>query len=344
MRRATNINSSVTTADKISIHALLAESDSIKPIISKINTNFYPRSPCGERRVTVLGIQHKVGISIHALLAESDARIIDPTYGQEVFLSTLSLRRATVARFPKFPSAGDFYPRSPCGERLALGAVTSPAVMNFYPRSPCGERRRNRKAYIRYSLFLSTLSLRRATTSRLHKILADWDFYPRSPCGERQCQSVHHGADHRISIHALLAESDGWIGSRLAARLPFLSTLSLRRATAKMTGTMPNNGISIHALLAESDDNGYDGLSQVTVFLSTLSLRRATVIRPDVGFNGWISIHALLAESDHDGAGGVTIAATISIHALLAESDDNGYDGLSQVTVFLSTLSLRRAT
>ena len=36
------------------------------------HTDFYPRSPCGERRVTVLGIQHKVGISIHALLAESD--------------------------------------------------------------------------------------------------------------------------------------------------------------------------------------------------------------------------------------------------------------------------------
>ena len=34
--------------------------------------DFYPRSPCGERRVTVLGIQHRVGISIHALLAESD--------------------------------------------------------------------------------------------------------------------------------------------------------------------------------------------------------------------------------------------------------------------------------
>ena len=38
--------------------------------------NFYPRSPCGERRVTVLGIQHRVGISIHALLAESDDRNI----------------------------------------------------------------------------------------------------------------------------------------------------------------------------------------------------------------------------------------------------------------------------
>ena len=57
----------------ISIHALLAESDA-PPYNLMINQkNFYPRSPCGERRVTVLGIQHRVGISIHALLAESDA-------------------------------------------------------------------------------------------------------------------------------------------------------------------------------------------------------------------------------------------------------------------------------
>ena len=40
--------------------------------IQVFNTSFYPRSPCGERRVTVLGIQHRVGVSIHALLAESD--------------------------------------------------------------------------------------------------------------------------------------------------------------------------------------------------------------------------------------------------------------------------------
>ena len=39
--------------------------------------DFYPRSPCGERRVTVLGIQHRVGISIHALLAESDSALHD---------------------------------------------------------------------------------------------------------------------------------------------------------------------------------------------------------------------------------------------------------------------------
>ena len=57
---------------EISIHALLAESDLELFLYYQDNMNFYPRSPCGERRVTVLGIQHRVGISIHALLAESD--------------------------------------------------------------------------------------------------------------------------------------------------------------------------------------------------------------------------------------------------------------------------------
>ena len=57
----------------ISIHALLAESDGRAGDPGRQPQYFYPRSPCGERRVTVLGIQHKVGISIHALLAESDS-------------------------------------------------------------------------------------------------------------------------------------------------------------------------------------------------------------------------------------------------------------------------------
>ena len=85
---------------------------------SGLNIHFYPRSPCGERRrrptffwqpesflstlslrratgVTVLGIQHKVGISIHALLAESDTPNTFRHCTTYLFLSTLSLRRAT---------------------------------------------------------------------------------------------------------------------------------------------------------------------------------------------------------------------------------------------------------
>ena len=33
----------------------------------------------------------------------------------------------------------NFYPRSPCGERLWLVDTIAPD-QNFYPRSPCGER------------------------------------------------------------------------------------------------------------------------------------------------------------------------------------------------------------
>ena len=39
----------------------------------KLN-NFYPRSPCGERRVEIDGVSYDVWISIHALLAESDSK------------------------------------------------------------------------------------------------------------------------------------------------------------------------------------------------------------------------------------------------------------------------------
>ena len=81
-----------------------------------------------------------------------------------------------------------------------------------------------------------------------------------------------------------------------------------------------DTGISIHALLAESD-----GKSQSS------------------GAGIRISIHALLAESDLRVVDG-SKSSIISIHALLAESDQL-YDTYAKVLrVFLSTLSLRRAT
>ena len=101
----------------ISIHALLAESDLNSSWISSIKKNFYPRSPCGERPEEVSG--------------------------------------DTWTR--------DFYPRSPCGERLSILPIRKPGNV----------------------LFLSTLSLRRATG------LTQTDLASRA-----------------ISIHALLAESD----------------------------------------------------------------------------------------------------------------------------------------
>ena len=102
---------------------------------------------------------------------------------------------------------------------------------NFYPRSPCGERHFKLALFASSIQFLSTLSLRRATSDRL----------PNIPSG---C----------ISIHALLAESDPVILNRLPQALKFLSTLSLRRATATTALNKATELISIHALLAESDN------------------------------------------------------------------------------------------
>ena len=106
-----------------------------------------------------------------------------------------------------------------------------------------------------------------------------------------------------------------------ATLLIFLSTLSLRRATACLRHLTGSTSISIHALLAESDFRTYGDVVQGIEFLSTLSLRRATLPRRRRGRRLVISIHALLAESDH---------RAVQMQHPRAR--------------FLSTLSLRRAT
>ena len=190
----------------ISIHALLAESDGILStritgfleflstlslrratydgLIASANfCNFYPRSPCGERRywsgVPLVGR----AISIHALLAESDGS--DKYKGQALeFLSTLSLRRATIL----------------CAVSVQIGGFLSTLSLRRATMTPS-------MGAILIS-FLSTLSLRRATTALLIQPIRRPDFYPRSPCGERQPSFQIQHLPKSISIHALLAESD----------------------------------------------------------------------------------------------------------------------------------------
>ena len=158
-------------------------------IIKTRTKNFYPRSPGGERRFHYDNYNLHCVISIHALLAESDNRYGRPVDVQLVFLSTLSLRRATRAYQRYFAADEDFYPRSPCGERRNpepgrnLGS-------NFYPRSPCGERLKNAITAAPQQEFLSTLSLRRATCYSLRHSAQGRHFYPRSPCGERPCITI----------------------------------------------------------------------------------------------------------------------------------------------------------
>ena len=87
--------------------------------------------------------------------------------------------------------------------------------------------------------FLSTLSLRRATTTRPRLCIAKLNFYPRSPCGERPTNHDQEASNQTISIHALLAESDGFITTITICIVLFLSTLSLRRATPASQTNLP---------------------------------------------------------------------------------------------------------
>ena len=82
------------------------------------SSDFYPRSPCGERLIAEITEAQSEAISIHALLAESDPQAIYPSSTPPKFLSTLSLRRATAPNRRSCHCNRNFYPRSPCGERL----------------------------------------------------------------------------------------------------------------------------------------------------------------------------------------------------------------------------------
>ena len=171
--------------------------------------------------------------------------------------------------------------------------------MNFYPRSPCGER-----------LFGFTW-----LASRTY-------FYPRSPCGER-LNSAYGALDGAsISIHALLAESDiTGLGVGL-----YLVT------------------ISIHALLAESDAETAKTSNADTRFLSTLSLRRATCYSLRHSAQGR-HFYPRTPCGERPKCSPVSVfTRPISIHALLAESDREIAKFSVSGSVFLSTLSLRRAT
>ena len=192
-----------------------------------------------------------------------------------LFLSTLSLRRAT-----------------------CRVEISESRYMHFYPRSPCGERHTWRKVNPNPKVFLSTLSLRRATSGGHISKTRCKHFYPRSPCGERHNFPSSATVTINISIHALLAESDyrrtsgsykdkhfyprSPCGER--RRLPINDSIALYFYPRSPCGERPERA---------------PALSQSSAFLSTLSLRRATI-------------------------------------------DEIPYQ--SQVDQFLSTLSLRRAT
>ena len=147
-----------------------------------------------------------------------------------------------------------FNPRTPCGVRpdfpIFYGggrAVSIHALLaecdarwpgppirtaGFNPRTPCGVRQETTRPEVVKLGFQSTHSLRSATCH-------ERKFFPR----------------YAVSIHALLAECDGYIPSIFLCTKRFQSTHSLRSATWPWRGSGDKCAVSIHALLAECDVN-----------------------------------------------------------------------------------------
>ena len=179
--------------------------------------DFYPRSPCGERPVTRVARTPTTVISIHALLAESDAALLPKDGLFFLFLSTLSLRRATKISHTHQHAKNNISIHALLAEsdkRKLLEQLSDPIFLStlslrratgqrrsrqklacyFYPRSPCGERLIPRSGTFRNTQ----------------------NFYPRSPCGERLVRVCEFVWGVSISIHALLAESDDSIDEHLS--------------------------------------------------------------------------------------------------------------------------------
>ena len=192
--------------------------------------HFYPRPPCGGRRSPCNAPSISGDISIHALRAEGDVPATMVICCVKAFLSTPSVRRATLSWVPVFLPILNFYPRPPCGGRQPPGwhssswiiisihalraegdivaAAAVPGHGYFYPRPPCGGRPQLSYSSLKAPAFLSTPSVRRATRSRstLQRV---WRyFYPRPPCGGRLGREGHFYSRQNISIHALRAEGD----------------------------------------------------------------------------------------------------------------------------------------
>ena len=170
-------------------------------------------------------------------------------------------------------------------------------------------------------LFLSTLSLRRATGA--------------GPAGQG------HPA---ISIHALLAESDGWQMTRWNGWNEFLSTLSLRRATRREA--RESIGTLHFYPRSPCGERPWQRGSRITYveFLSTLSLRRAThqtyhQCQKDYRFLSTLSLRRATSPRHRTNAYPQQFLSTLSLRRATAS-----FVFTMNLFRFLSTLSLRRAT
>ena len=262
--------------------------------------------------------------------------------GVSPFLSTPSVRRATI-----------------------IGQVLTGTTSHFYPRPPRGGRRFIFHSEVCIWKFLSTPSARRATLPLIPSPLDDViSIHALREEGDL-CTFQILGS-LCISIHALREEGDDRWGMAMVLASTFLSTPSARRATASSNLAGRIEGFLSTPSARRATTVLADFIQLGHEFLSTPSARRATVHAEGCSRLFQISIHALREEGDWSAGrsrhrlwnfyprpprGGRLRSGTIifrpdkiSIHALREEGDLLSYLVRNTGIKFLSTPSARRAT
>ena len=265
------------------------------PLPSPEPSDFYPRPPRGGRpKEQVIG-----DVSFEFLSTPSARRATRPrpSQGHQQAISIHALREEGDARWPSrrgcrsisihaLREEGDLYSGMAVRDHtISIHALREEGDLSTLWLT------------VRWPLFLSTPSARRATDHRLrphrqgtisiHALREEGDaaalaaaagfsnFYPRPPRGGRPPESDKIYVILSISIHALREEGDPVCSSMDGKSGLFLSTPSARRAT--LVGVL---------------------LPLAGEFLSTPSARRATIHFLGAFVQVWISIHALREEGD----------------------------------------------
>ena len=175
--------------------------------LSTPTSHFYPRSPCGERPFSSRWVRPGYFISIHALLAESDFFANVKNVWDHVFLSTLSLRRAT-----GLPA------RRQISEVISIHALLAESdVYVLYEATSIMK-------------FLSTLSLRRATIFALLTV-PGLRLFLSTLSLRRATPAAASSQPSRPFLSTLSLRRATRTVIMEGIKAIFLSTLSLRRAT-----------------------------------------------------------------------------------------------------------------
>ena len=238
---------------EISIHAPRVGSDLPSGGRRSGGSDFNPRSPCGERLVSMRILLSVSLISIHAPRVGSDC----------------------ITRWIK-RTQEDFNPRSPCGERQ--GSPCSPAgpASDFNPRSPCGERPlRGPAPWVDFPISIHAPRVGSDTGARQGGPGAG-RFQSTLPVWGATTMEVRHMPEGTFqSTLPVWGATPSWPTSCSWATR-FQSTLPVWGATRHRRSLLRSMKISIHAPRVGSDWGGTTTPPQGCEFQSTLPVWGAT--------------------------------------------------------------------